>query len=494
METPLHRRLYTAAQSRELDRIAGSKFGLHGDALMERAGAAALLFIRETWPAAKTLAVACGTGNNGGDGFVLARLASETGMSPTVFLTGEPSSLKNEAARAFTKLAASNVPVRNAGEAPFEPADAVVDAIFGTGLKREVTGAAVELIRKINASRKPVLSLDVPSGLCADTGRVLGVSVKAAATVSFIGLKRGLFTAEGPDQAGKISLADLGIPPEAHECLTPSAELLDLSAESSKLAARAKNAHKGLYGHVLVIGGAAGMTGAALLCGEAALRSGAGLVSLAIPEPGAVLIAEKRPELMVSDATELKVLKGMIGKAGVVAIGPGLGVSPWAKSALAAALAAEKPLVVDADALNLSADSPARRESWVLTPHPGEASKLLNLPMKEIQADRFAAARALQSRYGGVIILKGCGSLVCSDASSPIGVCADGNPGMASGGMGDALTGVIAALMAQNLSPADAARLGVCAHARAGDLAAGQAPRGLIATDLIKHLREVLNF
>jgi NAD(P)H-hydrate epimerase len=492
MPIPVSRRLYDAASSRKLDEIAGVEFGLSGDELMERAGSAAFRILRERWPAAENIAVACGMGNNGGDGFVVARLAVEAGLRAEIILFGETARLKNEAACAFAKLPAG-IPVRGTDKASLKNADLIVDALFGTGLCRPIEGSPAELVGKINSAGKPILALDIPSGMSSDTGRVLGIAVKADVTVAFIGLKRGLFTADGPDHAGEIILADLGVPREAHERVNVSCELLDPAVELKKLAPRPTNAHKGLFGHVLVIGGSPGMTGAALLAGEAALRTGAGLVSLAVPDMNAPLIAEQRPELMVRDATDPEILSRLIAKAGVIAIGPGLGTSSWAETALREALKTDKPLVIDADALNLLARNPLRRDGWILTPHPGEAARLLDCPVKDAEADRFAAARALQSRYGGVIILKGCGSLVCDGASTPIGVCAAGNPGMASGGMGDALTGVVAALFAQKLGASDAAKLSVCAHACAGDLAAGKSPRGLIATDLIARLRDVLN-
>ncbi len=338
-------------------------------------------------------------------------------------------------------------------------ADVIVDALLGTGLDREVTGDWAQAIAAANAHLAPKLAIDIPSGLHADTGRVLGLAIQAEVTISFIGLKQGLFTGEGWSKQA--------------EFLTP----------------RRRSAHKGDFGTVLVVGGAPGMAGAARLAGEAALRSGAGLVAVASHPDHAALLGAGRPELMCHAVADGDGLGPLLERADVVALGPGLGQGDWGRSLYARVLASDKPLVLDADALNLLAAAPQASHRWIITPHPGEAGRLLGRPTAEVQADRFAAVRELQARYGGVAVLKGAGTLIFAASHRPPGLCSDGNPGMASGGMGDALTGIVAALVAQGLSLEEAAGAGVCLHAAAGDLAAARGgERGLLASDLIAAL------
>jgi NAD(P)H-hydrate epimerase len=354
----------------------------------------------------------------------------------------------------------------------------------------------------MNRSGAGTIALDIPSGLHADTGCALGIAAQANLTMTFIGLKQGLFTGQGPHYCGEVHYNDLRVPPQVLMQIRPQASLLDMAAFAHRLAPRARSAHKGQFGHVLVIGGEQGMSGAVRLAGEAALRVGAGLVSVATRAAHAGLVSQARPELMAHGVESARELRGLWGKANMLAIGPGLGQGDWGKTMFGAALDSGKPLVLDADALNLLARDPVKREDWVLTPHPGEAGRLLDCSSAEIEADRIAAVRELQSRFGGSIVLKGAGSLVCS-TEQPVGVCAAGNPGMASGGMGDVLTGVIAGLLAQMLKQdggererriSVAARLGVCLHAEAADDAArSEGERGMLASDLMPWLRAGAN-
>lgn len=272
-----------------------------------------------------------------------------------------------------------------------------------------------------------------------------------------------------------------------------NSELMDFSAKLKLLSPRPQNAHKGLYGHVVIIGGDEGMSGAIQLAGRAALRTGAGLVSLATRKSHAPYLNLTQPELMCHSVEDYKELQAALKPATVVALGPGLGQSSWARDLFQTALQIELPLVVDADGLNLLAQQPTHKSNWILTPHPKEAARLLNVSADEIQNDRFAAVKALQARFGGVTVLKGHGTLVCSGPETPVSVCPYGNPGMASGGMGDVLTGLIAGLLAQGLNLSGAAQLGVCLHACAGDKAAGLAPRGLLASDVIDEIRGLVN-
>ena len=484
--------LYRAAEVRALDRAAIDEFNIPGQTLMARAGRAAFNELRTQWPQAQHIGVVCGVGNNSGDGYVLAHCAVQAGMHVTVLQVGDDAQIQGDAQCARRDLLATGVPIVPFTAAGLSSAEVIVDALLGTGLGRAVTGDWWAAIEAINTAPAPVLALDLPSGLHADTGSVLGVAVRAASTVSFIALKQGMFTAEGPDHCGEIVLQDLDVPPQLFERTRPGAVLLAPS-NLVTLAPRCRNTHKDDYGRVLVVGGDHGMPGAVRLAAEAAARSGAGLVTVATRAAHAASLSGQRPELLCYGVEQAVQLGPLLSRAQVIVIGPGLGQSSWARELFATWLnSAERPCVVDADALNLLAAEPVKRSGWVLTPHPGEAARLLGCSTAEIQADRFQAAHELQRRYGGVCVLKGAGTLVVSEEA--VAVCAAGNPGMASAGMGDVLSGVIAALLAQGLAPSDAARLGVWLHATAGDRAAAEGGlRGLLARDLIAHLRRLVN-
>lgn len=495
--------LYRAAEVRELDRIAIEEFSLPGEELMQRAGRAAFELIRRRWPRAHRVVVMCGTGNNGGDGFVVARLCHEAGLEVRVFQVGDGSRLRGDARAMAERFRATGRDIESfTAGTDLGGAEIVVDALLGTGLTGEVSGIWRDAINAMNRSGAGTIALDIPSGLHADTGCALGIAAQANLTMTFIGLKQGLFTGQGPHYCGEVHYNDLRVPPQVLMQIRPQASLLDMAAFAHRLAPRARSAHKGQFGHVLVIGGEQGMSGAVRLAGEAALRVGAGLVSVATRAAHAGLVSQARPELMAHGVESARELRGLWGKANVLAIGPGLGQGDWGKTMFGAALDSGKPLVLDADALNLLASEPVKREDWVLTPHPGEAGRLLGCSSAEIEADRFAAVRELGSRFGGCVVLKGAGSLVYS-AGQPVGVCAAGNPGMASGGMGDVLTGVIAGLLAQMLKQdggelerrlSVAARLGVCLHAEAADDAArSEGERGMLASDVMPWLRAGAN-
>ncbi len=484
--------LYRAQDVRELDRIAIADMGIPGYTLMTRAGAAAFRVLQYSWPRARQVAVLCGTGNNGGDGLVVARLAHEAGLPTEVFLLGKAAQLSGDARQAYEALLAAGARVMPFAPDRWPSAAVAVDALFGTGLDREVVGLHREAIAILNQQSAPVLSLDIPSGLHADTGTPLGIAVRAAKTVSFIALKQGLFTGQGPDYCGEIVCDDLAVPAEVYRRVPNSAfriteEWLDLL-----LPPRPRTAHKGHHGHVLVVGGDHGMAGATRLAGEAAARVGAGLVSMATHPFHAAALNASRPELMCHAVADSAALAPLLHRATVVAIGPGLGREAWGRKLLGAVLDSGLPLVVDADALNWLAQEPLHRNHWILTPHPGEAARLLDVTTAEVQADRWQAARELQMRYGGVVVLKGAGTLVCR-GHQPVGVCDAGNPGMAAGGMGDVLTGAIAGLLAQGLNLWQAALAGVYLHGRAGDAAAQGGERGMMAGDLLAQLRRGVN-
>ncbi len=459
---------------------------------MERAGTAAYQVMRSTWPYAKKITVVCGNGNNGGDGYVVAKLAYEDGCHVRLLHIDTLERLQGEARQAADALIATGFKPEAYTKEKLDNADVLVDALLGTGLDRKVSGKLEAVINDINALDTPVLSIDIPSGLNADTGHVMGVSVKADLTISFIGLKQGLFTGQGREYAGEIVFSDLEVPEKIYKDIIPASRRIDLTLLYSLLSARPRSAHKGHFGHVLVVGGDSGYAGAVRMAGEAAARTGAGLVSLATRVEHAAIISMARPEIMSHGVESTGQLLPLLERVNVVAIGPGLGQSQWASTLLSMVLESDLPIVMDADALNLLALEPTRNERWILTPHPGEAARLLDCDTAVIQADRFNTALKLQRRYGGVIVLKGSGTVIV-DQDGDIGVCSAGNPGMASGGMGDILTGVIAGLVAQGLGLRDAARVGVCLHAAAGDEAAREGERGLLACDLMPVLHRLVN-
>ena len=495
----LPKNLYTAAQVRALDRYVIDEHRIPGIQLMKRAGRAAFDVLLQRWPQPEHIHIVCGTGNNGGDGFIVAALAAERGIPVSVWQVGDGAKIAGDAllARRFAEQA--GVAIEPFANAAFG-SGVIVDALLGTGLGGDVREAFAAAIAAINTSGLPVLAIDIPSGLCSDSGRMLGAAVRAQSTVTFIGLKRGLFTGDAADVCGEIYFRDLDVPGEIYQSIAPSCERLTLEALKYLLPPRPRTAHKGFYGHVLVVGGDHGMAGAALMAAMAAGRVGAGLVSCATqPEHVAALIA-RCPEVMAHGVRSRHELEPLLAKANVIVIGPGLGRSAWSEQMLQRVWqhvqdTSDVTAVVDADALNLLAEgrviAQPHSERWILTPHPGEAARLLGVSTHDVQHDRFAAAHQLQQRFGGVVVLKGAGTLVSS--ATAIGISNYGNPGMASGGMGDVLSGVLGGLLAQHLEIAGAARLGVCLHGRAAELAAIDGERGLLATDLLPQLRRLVS-
>jgi ADP-dependent NAD(P)H-hydrate dehydratase / NAD(P)H-hydrate epimerase len=483
-----HRDLYTVEQVRALDRRAIDDLGLTGFELMSRAATAAFAALCRHWPEARRIVVFCGPGNNGGDGYLLATLAHGAGMAVEVIELSDAS--HGDAASARDTWQRSVGLSRHwQQDASLPLADVYVDALYGTGLNRAPEASAASLIERINASAVPVLALDVPSGLNANTGDCPGAAIRAEMTLSFIAAKRGMYTGQAATKVGILHVDPLGLPDILWQGMPTDASLL----EATHLSPRARDAHKGDCGHVLAVGGDHGTAGAIRLCGEAALRSGAGLVSIATRTENIFALNSARPELMAHAVHGPQELQLLLDRADVLAVGPGLGQSAWGHALWLTALDSGKPLVLDADGLNLLAREPHRFSGpAVLTPHPGEAARLLGKTIAEVQIDRFASVRALAHRYNAVVVLKGSGSLI-ADPDGRLDVCIWGNPGMATGGMGDLLTGVIAALLAQGCSAWDAACMGVGLHARAGDLAALRGERGLLASDLLEPLRTLGN-
>ena len=368
----------------------------------------------------------------------------------------------------------------------------MVDALLGSGLDRNVEGRFADAVTALNDHGSPILALDVPSGLNADSGAVLGAAVAADATVTFVGRKTGLHVGSGPEHAGCVEFASLHIPSESFAHIAPAFRRLTTAGRRAALPPRPRESHKGAFGHVVIVGGGPGMPGAAVLAATAALRAGAGRVSVATHPDHAAAAVGERPEIMWHGAESADRIASLLEQADVVAVGPGLGLDQWALDLFTATLVLGKPLVVDADALTLLARTPQQNDRWVLTPHPGEAARLLGVPVSEVQADRRAALDALTRRYGGTVLLKGAGTLISAADDAPW-MCTRGNPGMASPGMGDVLTGVIAALRAQGLSGEASAVVGADVHAGAADDAAEDGQRGLLAMDVVQALRSWVN-
>jgi hydroxyethylthiazole kinase-like uncharacterized protein yjeF len=457
-----------------------------GGALMARAGAAAaeVATAMLAGGSAPPLIV-CGPGNNGGDGFVVARLLRERGFAPVVVFAGEAARLPGDAAAAHADWLAAGGACRD--DIPAQAFGLAVDALFGIGLARPLEGRHADLVARVNALACPVLALDIPSGLDSESGRILGCAVRADHTASFIALKPGLLTAAGPDHCGEISVHPLGLQVAASGA-TIAPELF-----AARLLPRRRDSHKGSYGSAAVLGGAPGMAGAALLAGRAALKLGAGRVYVGMLERLAVDPAQ--PELMLRAPAEA------LGLATAAAVGPGLGQSDAALEALRQAIAAELPAAFDADALNLLAAHPvllkqlARRAApTLLTPHPAEAARLLAATTDAVQGDRLGHALELARRTQAHVVLKGCGSVV----AGPDGrwwINTTGNAGLASAGSGDVLSGIAVALLAQGW-PAEAALLAaVHLHGAAADALAGirGGNVGIVAGELIDAARDLFN-
>ena len=485
-------KLYSADAVARLDRIAINDYGIPGYTLMRRAGRAVFNVLKENYPHASSVLVLCGAGNNAGDGYVIARLAHGNGFNVRVVSMIDPEKLRGDARLAWQHWQECGETSRYHG-AMMISADVVIDALLGTGLARDVEGDWKQLINKVNQSEVAVISVDIPSGLNADTGVVSGAAISADHTVSFIGLKKGMFTASGKACSGEVLFEDLGVPAKVFDSVSVEAELLSQPSQW-RLAPRRHDTHKGKTGHVLIIGGNLGMPGSVALAARAAFRSGAGLVSVVTRPEHIGAVVTVCPECMVHASVNGEIRGDLLDRADFIAIGCGLGQDAWAERLMHSAMNSAYPLVVDADALNILAKKrPAGlTQKSIITPHPGEAARLLERPTSEIQQDRFRAARQLGREYNAQVVLKGSGTIV--QRGDDTFVCALGNPAMATAGMGDVLTGVIASLSAQQTVTGrdlcEAVVGAVCLHARAGDLASLGDDRGLMATDVIEHLRD----
>ncbi len=487
----LSTKLYSAEATRKLDQIAIQNYHIPGYELMTKAGEAILNLLQEKYPLAKRILVCCGAGNNAGDGYVLARLAKKEGFDVDVVSLIDPEKLTGDAQKAYQEWKSLGYQLMPFDIELLDKAYVVIDALLGTGLQREIEGDWFSLISALNEHSVPVIAVDVPSGLSADTGSALGIAVEADFTLSFIALKKGLFTYQAADYCGEIFFDNLGLPESIYQQVEADAVLLKQNEIKRHLKPRRHDSHKSTFGHVLVVGGDYGMAGAVRMVAESALRAGAGMVSVVTRAEHVSALLSGCPELMVYGIEDSVIPDELLLRASCIIIGPGLGQSDWANHLLGQVLQSYTPKVVDADALNLLSKQDAPRDDWVLTPHPGEAARLLESHTQDIQKNRFLSAGLLQHTYGGVAVLKGAGSLIKS--KDKLAVCRYGNPGMATAGMGDVLTGIIAALIAQGLDLKTAAEMAVLIHAKAGDLVATEGERGLLATDLFVEIRRLVN-
>jgi NAD(P)H-hydrate epimerase len=508
--------VFTAEQMRQLDRRAIAELGIPGAVLMENAGRAAGRAILAAAPALGVgsrprIAIVCGKGGNAGDGFVVARWLKARGLRPDVWLAVPPAEIGGDAALKLTALRRSGGrPIRVMDAARLVDAlrgvDLVVDALLGTGARGAPEAALASTIEAINAAGRPVVALDVPSGLPADGGPPPGPAIRAALTVTFAGLKQGLVTGRGLDFAGRVEVVDIGIP-AAEVGRGVSSFLLEAGDIAPHLPPRARSAHKGTLGHLLIVAGSLGKTGAAALAAGGALRSGAGLVTVATAASQQPVVAGLVLEAMTAALPEtaahsvaFKAVDGIAELAAgrdAAAIGPGLGLDADTQ-ALARELVRTLPvpLVVDADALTALAGhldaldaAPAAR---CLTPHPGELARLLGGTVTDVERDRVGIARRLATEHRAHVVLKGAGSVTATPAGA-VYINPTGNPGMASGGTGDVLTGMAGAFLARGLPPVAALQTAVYVHGRAGDLAAARlGQEALIASDLIAALPEAL--
>jgi ADP-dependent NAD(P)H-hydrate dehydratase / NAD(P)H-hydrate epimerase len=498
----------TAAEMRRLDALTIQRYGTPGHVLMERAGRGATAVLLTEFPHVRRrrVVIIAGKGNNGGDGFVIGRLLRKHQVRAEVVLLGKQQDVKGDAARMLAALRRARVAVAEvatsndvAGLAErFEGAALLVDAVFGTGLNAPVDGRHADVLHLMNSCGVPIFAVDIPSGLDADRGTPLGVAIQAEATATFGFAKIGQVVYPGVEHVGTLAVVDIGIPPEAVAAVQPSTRLLEEAEVARLVPVRAAEAHKGTCGHVLVIAGSRGHTGAALLAAHGACCAGAGLTTLAgpaslntilcsgVPEAMTALLADK-DGLVQFDESQIRAL--LEGKTAVI-VGPGIGVHEDAQRLVRFLLAEiALPMVVDADALScLARDLDVLRTApaqALLTPHPGEMARLLNAATASVQADRVATARQFAQAYNCVMVLKGARSVIAApDGSAWINPT--GNPGMASGGMGDALSGILGGLLAQGVPPADAACLGVYLHGAVADhIAAARGPIGFLASDVI---------
>ena len=518
-------KVVTPTQMREIDRRSIEDLGIPGRDLMERAGAAVAAAVESLLPPDRSepfVILLAGKGNNGGDALVAARLLSEKGIKTLTLLMAEALALKGDAALNLDRLAREKFPLEELVDGKgldilrenLPKADLIVDGIFGTGFKGSARGMVAEVIKLVNQTTRArpviqVIAIDIPSGLDGETGKVAGEAIRADRTVTMGLPKTGMVRGDGLNCCGLVVVADIGFPPAVIDEVSPDLELVTGSELSGLIPPRPRSSHKGDYGHLLILAGSPGMTGAAALASMAALRSGAGLVTLGIPESLNPILEEKCTEIMTLPLPETSAgtlspdaippILDFCRKIDVVALGPGLSRNPETGELVGELVkSCPVPMVIDADGLNLiSRDVSMLKKAaspLILTPHPGEMCRLTGLAKDELFGDREDAARGFAREYNLTLVLKGAGTLIATP-SGQLWINLNGNPGMATGGTGDVLTGLIAGFRAQGLMNEDAARLGVFVHGAAGDRAADKVGEiSLIASDLLNEVPAVLKF
>lgn len=454
---------------------------------MYRAASFAMAELLKRWPQPKSVSIVCGSGNNAGDGYLLAGALHSRQIPVQIVQVGDVDRLRGDAKQALESITKLGLTLTRGQEIL---GDVVVDALLGTGTRGEVRPPIAEAIERINASEKPVVALDLPSGVDADTGGFLiQEPVRADLTTCFVGRKLALLTGKACNVAGEVVTSSLEIQSEAFQRVAGLPVLPTNDAERA-LPKRQPSSHKRHFGHALIVGGNRGMGGAVLLTGEACLRTGAGLVSVVTHPDHAGNLLSRRPELMIRGSVEGEIDESLLAQADVIAIGPGLGVDEWAHQLMANVYESGNPLVVDADALNLHAKSSyVLPPGSVVTPHPGEAARLLDTTTVAIEDDRLDAIKQLTTRLQAVGVLKGAGSLIGNNGEA-YAICDIAEPALSTAGSGDVLTGIVTAAYAQLRDPLCATALGVFLHASAGQRARSHAEgRGVIAGDLIDALR-----
>ncbi|MDT3252408.1 bifunctional ADP-dependent NAD(P)H-hydrate dehydratase/NAD(P)H-hydrate epimerase [Serratia sp. root2] len=483
--------VWSADWIRQAEPAAAASLGISLYDLMQRAGEAAYTLARDEYPAGSHWLVLCGHGNNGGDGYVVAKLAAAAGVKITLIACEGSRPLPVEAAAARQAWLNAGGEIHPADSRWPASIDLIIDGLLGTGLNTAPRSPYNALIEAANRSSAPVIALDIPSGLLAESGAAPGAVIRAMHTLTFIALKPGLLTGQARDWVGQLHQSRLGL---SGWLAKQPAQIHRVTADSLPqwLKPRRPCSHKGEQGRLLLVGGDHGFGGAIRMAAEAALRSGAGLVRVLthIEHVGPLLTA--RPELMVQRLSD-DTLQQALNWADVLVVGPGLGQGEWGRNALKVLQASDKPALWDADALNLLALNPEKRQNRVITPHPGEAARLLGCSTADIESDRLLAVRKLAVLYGGVAVLKGAGTLIADDRGE-MAIADVGNAGMASGGMGDVLSGIIGGLLGQKLSLYDAACAGCVVHGAAADrVAARQGTRGMLASDLLPEIPYYVN-
>ncbi|WP_320044159.1 NAD(P)H-hydrate dehydratase [uncultured Desulfobacter sp.] len=512
--------IVTTEQMQQMDKNTIETFGIPGRVLMENAGRGALEMLSDYFDLeGGRVAVMAGRGNNGGDGFVIGRYLMEIGVSVSFFLLSSRDRVQGDA-KANMDLVLNLMPEHSLSqfiEIPdkasldeateiLEDHDLFVDAIFGTGLNSDVRGIYRDVIELINDSGKSVFSVDIPSGINADTGAVCGVAIQADATATFAFAKAGHILYPGNFHTGDLEVIDIGIPGHIVKAQSPNIFLPEPHDISGLIPARDFNAHKGSFGHLLVLAGSPGKTGAAALCANAAMRTGAGLVTLGVPEKLMPVMEPMVIEPMTTalaqtpsgglDAAALDDIITLLADKAALALGPGIGTDSGTRELIKSILAISSvPMVIDADGLNCIAKEldilNTVKAPVILTPHPGEMARLTGKTTEDIQHNRMATAREFAEKHKVILVLKGAQTLVaCPDGT--VSICPTGNPGMACGGMGDVLTGIIAAFLAQNLPPESAALAGVYAHGLCGDLLAEDQTFGFSASDMVASIPQAL--